>query len=355
MTATEPTREMTYDDVRGHVHKILVIEYFEDKPSAVITDYATFDFDYCKRDDEVTFLNVGSGYRDENGYSVNGFCNPVPPPCKIWAAPEVNFVKWKFSKKPSVPVSEEEMLAMGYLRIAEPLTLKTWDGKETTCPFKAGNESDCHTAYCSICDDNLPEDHLCDHLYAPYCGETIGSGGEEVDQKTFFSMLDILANADDWREWQEWGCAKYKYPVLQAKNAVHALEILLADDVDMDFHPRQIEEVFGDDFDDLESAIGWLCTLGKDTKKANALTLSLIMEWRLTRLERNEKKERESLIADLTKFATSPKESKEILAALGIPKSKKRGDLDKVPTETIRRVLEEIATAERNIAHGEQQ
>lgn len=189
---------------------VLLIEYRKEGdryiPFSVITPWDTWDVEWCKRDSQTYYHNVGSGmwmpWREFNNGTVrtcNGggkdpelkktsrtgqrveffgktrwhpgkFVNPnagVP----VWLDPRVNVcTEWKSDADPGTPVKRPEayLLARGYKPIAEPLDL----GDGITNPFETDDYlsfGDTSCEYCRVCDDWLPSTdnwsgELCDHL-----------------------------------------------------------------------------------------------------------------------------------------------------------------------------------------------
>src|SRR6266478_4037630 len=91
----------------GNRHRIVVIEYHgrwphavvaeehwdhsgkpwfvagRDKPRGTVAEY--WDFDYSKTYDTLYFHNSGGG-GDPLDHQLGRFCEPIPPPGKIWTA-----------------------------------------------------------------------------------------------------------------------------------------------------------------------------------------------------------------------------------------------------------------------------
>lgn len=329
------------------VHRILVITYFEGTPSNVVTDHG--DFEFCNIDGTLYFHNSGSGLRKEHpSYHIGRFVEPEPPPCKIWAADGVSICQWKSQKHPDVPVAAGELRGLGYVRLRTPLLLKRWE-KTTRNPFEVSLEHEGHFEYCSICKADVLDDDLCEHLYQPNCGEIVGAGGEEPSQESFFAALDWLEAVEGWRDWQIWPyrlSLSEANPLLVVEHlllsktfrrmsvAPHCLEAHFAAHFDGELDDWQIQ------FDECENGLGWLTTLGQDTPEANAKTLRWIMEWRLSKAERAKAKERKQLIKELQALVTDANRP-AIIQALGI-RGKAGKELEKVPTERIRDVVESV-------------
>lgn len=338
-------------DSRGEatLHTIQVVKYHDGRPFAVITDHGYFDFEYCKRDHTLSYLDTGGGLH-ENRHFVSRYTNPVPPYTQIWTAPGVQLVDWADGRcKQIVPVDEADLLARGYQRLAEPLLLcEAHSHEQTRNPFEAADAADGHHEYCSICDDMLPDDNLCAHLYLPDGGDPLGVGANEPSQESVFAAFDWLITVEQ-EQWSDW-C--FRRRAGNVRDALHLIEgLLLSGDFKRSAQGWKLEDEvyysFRDDDDDeaakqcweaSEDGIGWLTTLGPDTPAANAKTLRWLMEWRLARPERERDKERKRLIAALQKHATTKQRGKKILKALGVT-GKNREELDAVPLETLRAVL----------------
>src|SRR4051794_21868734 len=87
----------THQHARGaEIHRIVVIEYFDGKPSAVTTEHRWahdsksgirgyyWDFEWCERDQSLYYHWSGSGPRVEA--TVGPFCSPSPPKADLWIA-----------------------------------------------------------------------------------------------------------------------------------------------------------------------------------------------------------------------------------------------------------------------------
>jgi hypothetical protein len=326
------------------VETVLVIEYHDGNVHAVVTDHNAYDFYWCQRDGCHYYHDSGGGGASD-GHFVGHYNEPNS--CQIWTAPGVTFCDYAPGQSlECVAVSESELTARGYERIAAPLL------EDGQCnPFEVATEQDGLMVYCSICDDWLPSDSLCRHIYQPGDGYPVGSGSDDPREDYMMAALDWLETvpADEWRDWKIW-----RYDAGNAADAVSALEVLLVSGkkfCQMRACSRGIEDVVrgegGGEMDEIwnavEDGLGWLTTLGSDTPDENAKTLVWIAKWRKTEKKRAKAKERKRLIAQVLKI--DPASAPEVFAALGIP-GKKCAELDGVSTKKLRAVLEQFRPAE---------
>lgn len=348
MNATK-TANLTYTtaDYRGEaaLHHILVIEYHRGQPHSVVTDLGTFDFEWCQQQEAIYFRKSGGGMDHGGSHGLCRFCEPSPPPGQLWTAPDITLHEWKSDAETKAPIGPGQLLEMGYLRIKEPLWLKTSEGS-TRNPFEAGEEYEGHFEYCSICDTMLSDDCLCDHIYHSDCGDPVGAGSEEPSQDSMFAALDWLAEVEGWQQW----CIGRQLDG-RCRSAVHALERKLLDGmfkrvpVSSDCMEGHFKDTFDDDettmesWQECEDGLGWLTTLGTDTPEANSKTLRWIMAWRLSRRERAGARQRKETIKELLALCATQERRAAIAAALGIP-GKDRQELDEVSTARIRQVVE---------------
>lgn len=128
--------------------RILFVEYRDSRPFSVVTDRATYDFEWCKRD--------GCLYKHDSGSGGGPF--PVDERMTYWAAPDAKLVgdydvdEREYRELPPGPPPGQRLAEApeGY-----PLATLLDDTSEG------------ETVYCSKCDDWLPgEDtyHPCDHI-----------------------------------------------------------------------------------------------------------------------------------------------------------------------------------------------
>lgn len=175
--------EMIYKSWGGHnkppVREIVAaIEYRDDRPFSVMTinewehggksgiSADSYDFEWCKRDALLYYDATETG--PLGGFCVSRFVNPNPPLAKIWLKDGIKATpSWKDSDE---PFTESELLEMGYLLIAEPLTLDLGWGTPSPNPFDHAIEGDC--VQCVKCDDLIPEDNICEHMaWCDECGD----------------------------------------------------------------------------------------------------------------------------------------------------------------------------------------
>lgn len=174
--------------------KVIAIEYLDDKPfsvrTRVVTDWTKnprghrrpedkktsshcndYNFEFHRSGQSLYWHRSGSGGTWKHFY-VSCFCEPNPPPAKLWLAPGVKaiaYVEGTHCRK-TRDVSDAELLEMGYLRIAEPLELDSAYGKSRN-PFDVSDgNTECH--YCEYCNDRIPDNgggRLCEHI--TWCDE----------------------------------------------------------------------------------------------------------------------------------------------------------------------------------------
>lgn len=179
------------------VETVLAIEYHDGRPFSVMTHTRTdnrrkpwyqpnrdtaftgcpqhYDFEFCKRDQQLYWHNSGSG--GEDGFVVSRFAKPSPPKAKLWLAPGVTAMEYVGRKSLNrKPCGERRLLAMGYELIAAPLDLTSlhtgWSSHiGATCnPFDVA-EGDTECQWCDECQDRLPDrdGRLCEHVV--WCDE----------------------------------------------------------------------------------------------------------------------------------------------------------------------------------------
>lgn len=181
----------------GRTEEVVAIEYRGGKPFGVQTKGTTewgkvrgwrpeddtkisvsanyYDFEWSKTNQQLYWHNSAGGGNPDLFIVSGSFCNPVPPPVKIWLAPGVRAVEYVEGTRCEQvrDVSDAELLERGYLRIARPLILSGNFVKRTRNPFEvADGDTDCY--YCKFCDDYLPDGDgdLCEHVI--WCDEYSG-------------------------------------------------------------------------------------------------------------------------------------------------------------------------------------
>lgn len=169
--------DMLYENGR-EIERVVAIEYRDDRPFSVMTatnwehggksgisaDY--YDFEWCKRDAMLYYDGTGSG--PMRGFCVSAFSNTDPPPAKLWLKEGIKVThSWKDGDE---PISESELLKMGYLLLTEPIQLDSGWGDSSPNPFDHANADDC--IECVECDDWIPEDSMCEHMrWCDECGD----------------------------------------------------------------------------------------------------------------------------------------------------------------------------------------
>lgn len=175
---------------REYMARIVAIYYIDDRPHQVITEHewdnskkswnkagktakglahSDYDFDWCKTHQTLYQHNSGGGGGRAEAY-VNEFCEPNPPPGKLWVACGTPIVRNSIRARKHLDA--RALLKMGYILIDEPLTLILPGYAPTTNPFECSEESE--TVYCQKCDDHLPRpdgDEVCKHIkWCEDCG-----------------------------------------------------------------------------------------------------------------------------------------------------------------------------------------
>jgi hypothetical protein len=128
-------------------------------PSSFST--SVYDFDWCERDQ--TLYQHKSGGGGENFY-IHPSGEPAKPPrCAVWWNREI--VKPTNGRIRTSFLGERYLRRIGYDVLTEPLPVL--GGSEN--PFSDACDGD--VEYCSRCNDHLPTDNLCDHIwYCEKCG-----------------------------------------------------------------------------------------------------------------------------------------------------------------------------------------
>lgn len=139
-----------------------------------------YDFEWCRTNGQLYWHLSGFG-GDPTEFMVSGFSKPSPPPAKLWLAPGVRAVEYVAKTRTTRPLTDRQLLARGYLRIARPLALtRLLDefarkrGEATRNPFDVA-DGDRECVYCRHCDDYLPgtdETWVCDHVR--WCDDCLG-------------------------------------------------------------------------------------------------------------------------------------------------------------------------------------
>lgn len=183
-------------ELNGEKHRLLVIEYFDDKPHSVITEKywdhskepwfragkdmpsgtscCDFDFNYSKKYDTIYWHNSGGGGKKSQHavgrlIGVNG---------KIWVALDVELTKYVQSGDSWVhgKITPVEIAEYGYTVLDEPInkSLENYRGGESSINPFALAEGDTECVYCPRCESYLPDDYnimsgLCEH--AQWCDD----------------------------------------------------------------------------------------------------------------------------------------------------------------------------------------
>ena len=120
-----------------------------------------YDFDWCKRNEQLYQHNSGSG---GNFYLGRMAFPKSTPRCAVWWDPHL--VQPHNDRSPASEIGVAHIRRIGYDILDKPLVL--FDGSQN--PFDHALESE--VEYCSKCDDHLPTDDLCEHIWwCEKCGE----------------------------------------------------------------------------------------------------------------------------------------------------------------------------------------
>ena len=122
--------------------------------------YGEFDFNWCRRDRTLYYHCSGSG---PGGFYIHPNGKGNWPKLKLWWDSAFTYPRngGKFSLK---ELSHRTVKRFGYEIIAAPIPLRSDDGTvQSANPFEMALHGD--TVYCSRCEDDLPSEHLCHHIW----------------------------------------------------------------------------------------------------------------------------------------------------------------------------------------------
>lgn len=183
---------VSHDIESGVIEEVVAIEYRGVKPFSVQTHVSTdnrekawfkpgdaeiihgsrhYDFEWSRNNESLYWHMSGCG-GSWTEFNLSPFPNPSPPKAKLWLAPGVQAVEYLWKTQRTRMISDARMLAMGYQRIAMPLSLGRI-GHKGRNPFDAAiGDTDC--VYCKFCDDYLPDTGgwLCNHIF--WCDDCEG-------------------------------------------------------------------------------------------------------------------------------------------------------------------------------------
>lgn len=152
--------------------EILYVDFIDGKPHSVLTTTSSFDFDWCKRDEELLFYDSGSGIRPDATQEIANWCSNEGK--SFWAADSLRLrirKDWNHDTR-AYDIDEEatpEALARhGLVRLAS-----------IDDPFEDATEAYYGIDYCSICEDHFDHDNKCDHIWSGVCGEMVGPGSDD--------------------------------------------------------------------------------------------------------------------------------------------------------------------------------
>lgn len=139
---------------------VVWIEYQNDHPFSVITEtpggaWRDYDFDWCKAE-KCAYYHMSGGGPVGSHAVINRYCEPDPPPGKLWRRPDIPLRENGTDKLLTV----EECAERGVIVIDAPLVL----GGDEVNPFTSAYEGE--TVYCAECNDHLPLGYEppCDHV-----------------------------------------------------------------------------------------------------------------------------------------------------------------------------------------------
>ena len=198
-----------------------------------------FDFEWSKRFGCSYFHKSAGGPMTPE--VVTGGWKPT-----LWAAECVQFVD-----EQGAPV--EDLAAFGWTRLAAPLG----------DPFEDGIEGQCE--YCTVCDDWLPDDSLCSHLFEDVrTGEVVGPGSEDSIR---YAKDDVLAAV------RRLGCARTLRRALPKGHEVWDDGVFGVTVGPSRSRGRSfLAEIDRDSR--AEVGLQWLCALSSKTTTANAAVLA---------------------------------------------------------------------------------
>jgi len=122
-------------------------------PWSVVTSKASYDFEWCKRDDQLYYHDVGSPSIIIDAADFDGR--------RIWVADDVTIKTGAYPDYEEITVAEARK--RGWPLMRKPALLTRF-GKRTRNPFEAAGSEDTPCEYCDVCHDMLPSEEECDHM-----------------------------------------------------------------------------------------------------------------------------------------------------------------------------------------------
>lgn len=230
--------------------------YIRGKPHEVGTTDGAYDFEHTKRHGTIFKRNSGG---PANVLHLPEFVNPRG--CSFWAASSV----------------EEQITTGAGCRIATPDDVRRLGlrrhREQPHDPFADARECD-GIEYCSICNEHMPDDDTCGHIYDSTCGVS-GPGADEYGEGAKASFMTMCRTAGIVR-----AVHRGLSPFSLANSQCHALGGLGPSFVHLSVRGREVcdlaRRLEGRDHlppdDDLRDGVSWLFALDKKTTKANEMT-----------------------------------------------------------------------------------
>lgn len=215
--------------------EVVAIEYHDNRPFAVHTKVTIewdkvcgwrpedgkkfsnsrndYSFEWSKTNGQLYWHNRGGGGSWKE-FIAAAFTNPNPPYAQVWLAKGVRARAYKPDTRcrKMIDLSDADLLARGYERVARPIILTNSCNEPTPNPFDvADGDIDCR--YCKFCDDYLPDsdgNSLCEHVV--YCDDCCGwvydlcAGHVDLDD----SRAKPVRHDDDWVDGKTDECCAHK-------------------------------------------------------------------------------------------------------------------------------------------------
>lgn len=289
------TTKNYFIDLDGTRHRLLAIEYSEGRPHEVVTeefwDHSQkpwfqkgkhqetgtcpkyYDFNWSERDGRLYWHNSGMG-GDKRTHALGQLINWR---AEIWIAPDIELTKHveRAGELIEEKATSEEIERLGYTVLDAPRKIEQ-DGECSVDPFEFA-DGDTETIWCAICQDNLPEESACDHLFWSKSNDQwIGPGCAYEDcipaiRESVFAVLDksklsdVIERAITENKFNlKWSGTTFGY-----------------DDVYFYFDGKRYGDEFTDDLtedeeDSMSDGMQWLSALDDKTIDAKKLTLEWI-------------------------------------------------------------------------------
>lgn len=163
---------MAHEPIKTDGHgDILYVDFIDGKPHAVLTTKTGYDFEYCRRDDEILFHDSGGGIRPGKIHDITEWCDYNGK--SFWAADCVKLrirKDWDHAVKAyrvDEDATPEALAKHGLVRLYN-----------IDNPFGDATEAYYGIEYCSICDDHFDHDSTCNHVWWGNDGTT-GPGSDD--------------------------------------------------------------------------------------------------------------------------------------------------------------------------------